>query len=138
MWELSSYYMSVGATPDRYYLTLENTWDVPYSSLWLKAQEANIGHPRAPRSVFATGTDPIGNRYTVYGRDFDRALVLVRPQSGYSTQSYGSSTAARVSLPAGEQWLPLHADGTLGAPVTSVSLRNSESMILIKKSTVTN
>lgn len=138
MWELSSYYMSVGATPDRFYLTLENTWDAPYSSLWLKAQEANIGHPRAPRSVFATGTDPVGKSYTVYGRDFDRALVLVRGQTGWSTQSYGSETAARVTLPSGEQWLPLHADGTLGAPVTSVSLRNSEAMILIKKSTITN
>ena len=39
-------------------------------------------------------------------------------------------------LPAGETWLPLHADGTVGAAVTSITLRNSEAVILIKQSKV--
>lgn len=136
-WELASYYMTVPGTPDHFLLSLENTWSKPFSTLWLKAQEANVGHPRAARATYRTGTDPIGRSYTVYSRDFDRALVLVRTQQGWSSQSYGNETAVDVPLPTGEQWLPLHADGTLGAPVTSIRLRNSEAAILIKKSTIT-
>ncbi|HEX6534677.1 MAG TPA: Ig-like domain-containing protein [Gemmatimonadaceae bacterium] len=137
MWELSSYYMIVGSNPDGLNLALETGWKTAYSSRWLKAQEANIGHPTAPRSEYRTGTDPTGKPYTVYGRDFDRALVLVRVQRGWGSQTYGSETAVSVPLPTGEQWLPLHADGTLGAPVTSIKLRNSEAVILVKKSRVT-
>lgn len=134
MWELASYYMVVEQTPDKLLLTLENMWDTPYSSLWLTAQEANIGHPTATRAILTRGIDPVGQSYTIYVRDFDRALVIVRTQQGWGTQSYLDATAVTIPLQAGEQWLPLHADGTLGDPVTSVRLRNSEAMILIKKS----
>jgi hypothetical protein len=134
MWELASYYMVVGTNPDHLALQLENTWESPYSSRWLKAQEANIGHPTDTRKILTRGTDPVGQTYSIYQRDFDRALVLVRPQEGWGTQSYLDQTAVTVPLPAGESWLPLNPDGTLGAPVTSVRLRNVEAAILIKKS----
>jgi hypothetical protein len=137
MWELASYYMVVGAKPDSFALQLENSWDQPYSTLWLKAQEADIGHPRAPRSVYTTGTDGSGKSYAVYAREFDRALVLMRIPQGWDTQSFGEETAAKIQLPAGEEWLPLRADGTTTSPVTSVVLRNSEAVILIKKRTIT-
>ena len=133
MVELANYYMVVGARPDRFALQLENTWSDPYSKLWLKAQEANIGHPRAARAVYARGTDPTGKAYTVWSRDFDRALVLVRMAQGWDAQSFSNATAVTVTLPAGQQWLPLKADGTLGAAVTKVTLRNSEAMIFVKK-----
>jgi hypothetical protein len=134
MMELASYYMVVGRNPDNLVLTLENTWDAPYSTLWLKAQEADIGHPTASRTILGRGTDPVGQSYTIYSRDFDRALVVVRTQQGWGTQSYLDATAVTVPLPPGEQWRPLHADGTVGDPVTSVHLRNAEAMILIKGS----
>jgi len=137
MWLLASYYMVVGPTPDGlYFHPLGPDWNTPYSAYWFKAIEANIGHPRSARSVLARGTDPTGQGYTVYQRDFDRALVLIRPQQGWDAQSYLDATAVELTLPSGEVWLPLHGDGTLGAAVTKVKLRNSESLILVKKSKI--
>ncbi len=135
MWELASYYMVVGKNPDKLSFHLKApTYQTAPSKYWLPAIEANIGHPVSARSERVQGTDPTGQVYTVYQRDFDRALVLIRAQRGWDTQNYKDATAVNVSLPSGESWLPLHADGTLGASVTSVKLRNSEAVILVKKS----
>lgn len=134
LWELSSYYMAVSANPRLLALQLENQWNKPYSSLWIKAQEANIGHPRASRVQASHGTDPQGNPYIVYTRDFDRALVVLRLQQGWSSHTYGDGTAITVPLPAGQKWLPLNADGTVGSAVLSIRLRNSEAAILLKSS----
>ncbi|HEU6450695.1 MAG TPA: hypothetical protein VFT57_04690 [Gemmatimonadaceae bacterium] len=135
MWELASYYMVVGQSPEGLYFHLKAPdWQTPLSDYWLPAIEANIGHPVNTRSEKAQGTDPTGQAYTIYQREFDRALVLIRAQRGWGTQNYKDATAVEVTLPSGETWLPLQADGTLGAPVTTVKLRNSESLILVKKS----
>jgi hypothetical protein len=135
MWELASYYMVVGKSPDGlYFHMVAPNWQTPLTDYWLPALEANIGHPVSARSEKAQGTDPTGQPYTIYQRDFDRALVLIRSQRGWGTQNYKDATAVEVSLPSGETWLPLKADGTLGASVTKVKLRNSESLILVKKS----
>jgi hypothetical protein len=139
MVELASYYMVVPHSPDKLQLQLVNEWNRPFSTVWITAQEANIGHPTVVRRQVSDGiasTDPVGQRVSVYERDFDRALVIVRPQTGWSTQRYDDASAVSVPLPAGETWLPLHADGTLGAPVTSVKLRNAEAAILIKQHTI--
>ena len=136
MWELASYYMAVSSTPDNLALQLENTWNVPYSSVWTKAQEANVGHPLSDRVVASRGTDPLGQAYMVYTRDMDRALVIARVNQGWGTHSYVDASAITIPLPTSDIWLPLRADGTLGAPVTSVSLRNVEAMILVKKSRI--
>jgi hypothetical protein len=135
MWVLASSYMVVGPTPDGlFFHPLGPNWDTRFADYWFKGVEANIGHPTGARSVRVKGTDPTGKGYTVYQRDFDRALVLMRPQQGWDNQSYGDATAVEVTLPSGESWLPLFADGTLGAAVTKVKLRNAESLILVKKS----
>ena len=138
LWELSSYYMAVPtATGGRFpAIQLENKWSKPYSSIWTKAQEANIGHPKGLRKQIGSGTDPLGNRYLVYTRDFDRALVVIRLQQGWGSQTYTDGTATTVPLPSGERWIPLNADGTVGSPVTSIRLRNSEAAILLKGSTL--
>ncbi|MEO6211586.1 MAG: hypothetical protein ABIQ10_15875, partial [Gemmatimonadaceae bacterium] len=134
LWELASYYLAVGASPKLLALQLENQWNKPYSTLWTKAQEANIGHPLAIRVQTTHGTDPAGNQYIVYNRDFDRALILLRLQQGWTAQTYGDASAITVALPTGERWTPLNADGTVGAPVTTLRLRNSEAAILLKGS----
>jgi hypothetical protein len=134
MWELASYYMVVPSTPDKLTLQLENQWDVPYSSLWLRAQEANVGHPVAARVLASRGTDPLGQAYVVYSREMDRALVIMRVNQGWGSHSYTDGTAVTIPLPTTDQWVPLNADGTLGSPVTSITLRNVEAAILIKKS----
>lgn len=136
LWELASYYLVVPASPHLLGLQLENAWNKPYSTLWIKAQEANIGHPRAARVQSSHGTDPQGNPYFVYTRDFDRALVVLRLQDGWSSHTYGDGTAVSIPLPTGQKWLPLNADGTVGSAVTSVRLRNSEAAILLKSSTM--
>ena len=137
MWELASYYMVVGQSPDGLFFHIKAPdWETPFKSYWFKAIEANIGHPAGARRVRQQGTDPVGQAYTIYERDFDRALVLIRSQRGWDKQSYLDATAVEVTLPAGESWLPLRADGTLGAAVTKVKLRNSESLILVKKSRI--
>lgn len=134
MWELASYYMVVPSSPANVTLQLENSWALPYSSLWLRAQEANIGHPLGARVQASRGTDPLGQTYAVYTRDMDRALVIMRINQGWGSHSYVDGTAVTIPLPTTDQWLPLNADGTLGAAVTSVTLRNVEAAILVKKS----
>ncbi|HEY8796022.1 MAG TPA: hypothetical protein VIM15_13875, partial [Gemmatimonadaceae bacterium] len=136
MWELASYYMAVSSTPDQLALQLENTWDVPYSTVWIRAQEANIGHPVSARVLASRGTDPLGQTYAVYTRDMDRALIVARVNQGWGAHSYLDGSAVSIPLPSTDTWLPLMADGTLGAPVTSVTLRNVEAMILVKKSRI--
>ena len=139
MAELASYYMVVPRSPEKLQLQLVNEWSRPFSTVWITAQEANIGHPIAVRRQVSDGiasTDPVGQHVAVYERDFDRALVIIRPQTGWSTQRYDDASAVNVPLPTGETWLPLHADGTLGAPVTTVKLRNAEAAILIKQRTI--
>ena len=134
MWELASYYMVVPSSPATLALQLENEWSLPYSSLWLRAQEANVGHPLGARVLASRGTDPLGQAYVVYTRDMDRALVVMRINQGWGSHSYVDGTAVTIPLPSSDQWLPLNGDGTLGAPVTSVTLRNVEAAILVKKS----
>jgi hypothetical protein len=136
LWELASYYMVVPSTPKKLGLQLENKWDKPYSTLWIKAQEANIGHPRAARVQMSSGTDAQRNAYIVYTRDFDRALVVLRLQQGWGAHTYGDPTAITIPLSAKEKWLPLAADGSVGAAVTSIRLRNGEAAILLKASTM--
>jgi hypothetical protein len=136
MWELASYYLVVPSNPRLLALQLENSWSVPYSQLWLRAQEANIGHPRSARVAARSGTDGAGNGYVLYTRDFDRALIVLRLQQGWNSHTYGDATALTFPLPTGQSWIPLNADGTVGAPVTSVRLRNSEAAILLKGSTM--
>jgi len=70
----------------------------------------------------------------LYYRDFERARVLLRLQQGWGSQTYTDGTAITVTLPTGEKWIPLNANGTVENAVTSIRLRNSEAAILLKGS----
>lgn len=133
MFELATYYMVVPNKPDLLLLDLQNAWTVPFQQVWLKAQEVNIGHPHAPRRLIATGVDATGHKYHVWSRDFDRALIVMRPVIGWDQQRFDDSTIVRVPLPKGQMLRPLQGNGTLGGPVTEIVLRNSEAAILIKE-----
>lgn len=132
LWELASYYLVVPSTPDQLMLDLEPGWKVSAESVWLRAQEADVGHPLSPRAIAQRGTDPTGAGYKIWSRPFNRALVLVRPVGGWRDQRYDDSTRVSVSLPGGATWRMLHGDGSLGPPVAEVQLRNMEAAILIK------
>ena len=132
MFELASYYMVVPPSPDRLFLDLENAWKVPYDKVWLKAQEYSVGHPTGARRVIQTGRDSTGTGFKIWARDLDHALILARPTGAWKNPNYGDGTAVTVQLPDAQALRPLHGDGTLGPPVTSVTLRNSEAVILIR------
>jgi hypothetical protein len=70
---------------------------------------------------------PIFFTDAIFARDFTKALVFIKPRSG---GSYGEETASSFKLPAAHR--PLRGDGTLGDPVTEVSLRNGAAAILMK------
>jgi Carbohydrate binding domain len=63
----------------------------------------------------------------VFARDFTKGLVLIKPYAG---GSYGDETASLVKLPCPLR--PLNTDGSLGAALAVVSLRNGEAVILLR------
>lgn len=132
MFELASYYMVVPASPDKLFLDLQGAWKVPFEKVWLKAQEYDVGHPTGPRRVIQSGKDSTGTGFKIFARDFDHALILARPTGTWKNKVFGDNTAVTVPLPDDQSLRPLHGDGTLGSPVSSVTLRNSEAMILIR------
>ena len=104
---------------------------VPMESVWLRAFETDLGAATAQRRVQLRGTDANARDFRVWVRDFNRALVLIRPKSKYDYDRYGDATAVDVDLPEGS-WRMLMPDGAIISPVTSVRLRNSEAAILLK------
>ena len=66
----------------------------------------------------------------VWRRDFTKGIVLFRPwKSGSQIETELDTQSQALAL--GGTYYPLSADGTLGAPVTSVSLRGGEGAILM-------
>lgn len=110
----------------------------PWSQHWFPAMTANIGLPTGSWSLFASGADPSNSAltYRIYQRSFTNGLVLYKPLS-YGHGVTGTTADATATTQALDGvYYPLQADGTLGAPITSISLRNGEGAILIKASAV--
>jgi hypothetical protein len=103
---------------------------------WSPAAAYNVGQPQGPWSLFASGPDPANPSltYQVLQRAYTNALVLYKPLSGNATGSVAGNLAdtTATTFALGGVYRPLNADGTLGAAVTSVTLRNGEGAILIK------
>jgi hypothetical protein len=102
---------------------------------WSQAVTYNVGQPIGEWSLFATGPDPSswGRTYRIYQRSYTNALVLYKPLSSTSGSSSGSlSSASATTTRLNGTYRPLRANGTLGSPVTSITLRNGEGAILIK------
>jgi hypothetical protein len=112
-----------------------STWE----EHWAPAAAYDIGKPVGKWSRLASGTDPGNDKlnYRVYQREYTNALVLYKPLSHVvgvripPTSSPGDETATKHELKG--TYRPLQADGKLGAPVTSISLRNAEGAILVKE-----
>jgi hypothetical protein len=103
---------------------------------WSPAAAYDVGQPLGTWSLFASGADP-SNRsltYHVYQRNYTNSLVLYRPlahtQGNSHSGSLGSPSAVTFRL--NGTYRPLRGNGTLGSPVTSVTLRDGEGAILIK------
>lgn len=129
MAQLAIYYMAVGSDPQRLSFDQQNFWNIRPDRAWAAAVEVDVGHPLQARHMIAKGTDPKGQTYRIWQREFEHALVLVRPAVDWRPTVYGEETAIDVPLP--KPMRLLHRDGTLGAPVTSVKLRNVDAAILL-------
>jgi hypothetical protein len=133
---LAYYYLL--AKPSTTFLDYDGGYDPsgPWSQHWFPAMSVTIGQPTGSWSLFASGADPANPAltYQVYQRSFTNALVLYKPLSYGNgvTGTTADNTATTFSL--GGLYYPVQADGTLGAPITSITLRNGEGAILIKDS----
>ncbi|MBX7104766.1 MAG: hypothetical protein K1X57_11840 [Gemmataceae bacterium] len=101
---------------------------------WVPAAAFNIGTAQGKWTEFATGQDPAnaGLTYKVISRSYSNGLVLYKPLSyklGVGTGTLADNTATTHQL--SRAYRVLNADGTLGATVTSITLRNGEGAILI-------
>ncbi len=114
-----------------------------WSKHWTNAVTYNIGQAQGSFALAAWGIDPENSSlsYRVYQRTFlngsTPTLVLYKPRSyNPSTGAQGTTDdATATTYQLGGTYRALQADGTLSAtPVTSVSLRNGEGMILVKVS----
>jgi len=105
---------------------------------WYDAMGYDIGQPVSGfNSDWAHGQDPSqpGLTYYVFAREYTDALVLfkAKPAGSPTHGVYGANSETIHQLDAA--YRPLKPDGTLGDPVTSVTLRNWDGAILIKPDT---
>jgi hypothetical protein len=134
-----AYYLLL-ANPSTTFLDYDGGYDPsgPWSQHWFPAMNTNIGQPTGSWSLFASGADPSNSTltYHIYQRSFTNGLVLYKPLSYGNgvTGTTADATATTQSL--GGLYYPVQADGTLGAPITSITLRNGEGAILLNASAV--
>ncbi len=135
MAELCSYYMIVPVIAGKVSLFTGNDgWRIPHPRQWMKAIEVDVGHPLASRVLAYEGKTRNGKPVRIWRREFGKALVFMRSKVSWDYDEYGDESGVSLNLPSGETWYPLSGNGTLGPPVTSVTLRNPEGMIFIKGS----
>ena len=134
---LAYYYLL--ADPDSTFLTIFGGFEpgTTWKRHWIPAAAHDVGRPTGRRSVFATGPDPAKPTltYRVYQRRYEKAWVLFKPLSyvrGGWREKVSTGDDSATHHPLGGQYRPLHADGTLGDRVDTISLRNGEGAILIK------
>jgi hypothetical protein len=108
-----------------------------WSKHWTAAVAYDVGKPTGKWSEFATGTDPSNKdlTYKVLQRTYSNALILYKPLShvrgNRKPPEIGEESATKHELKG--SYRPLLVDGTLGSPITSISLRNGEGAILVKE-----
>ncbi|MFH1366788.1 MAG: hypothetical protein ABIH38_02220 [Patescibacteria group bacterium] len=131
---LAVYYMAM--TDNVYFYTYVPPGPAydPYSS-WFEAIAYDIGEPAGEYYVFAQGLDPsnLTGTYKVLARNFTKGLVLVKPRPNWSVTNYLSQSQTTHNL--GGTYRSLNVDGTLGDPITSITLRNWEGAILLENDT---
>jgi hypothetical protein len=97
---------------------------------WFEAIAHDIGYPLGDAYLWACGPDGVipSCTYHVMAREYSGALVLVKLRDSRSYYQY-FGTESTHDL--GGMYRPLRANGTLGDPVTEITLWNNEAAILI-------
>jgi hypothetical protein len=105
---------------------------------WFPAMAVDVGVPEsggwdgAVRNLAWKSRTEIGGRTDVWRRDFTKAIVLNRPSMWNTTDEEFNTPSTPMQL--GGTYYPLRADGTVGAGISSISLREGEGAILMKAS----
>jgi hypothetical protein len=101
---------------------------------WSDAVKYDVGDALGTWTVFAKGIDPADSSktYKVYERQYENALVLYKPLSYFQGKAGSTADATATTHQLNGTYRPLQADGTLGAPITEITLRNGEGAILVK------
>jgi len=132
---LAEYYLLADPTKTMLMLYGGEEPSSSWSRHWFDAVATDVGAPKGAYRTFASGRDPAtpARTYHVYARDFGNALVLYKPLSyanGHGNGGTGNTTATAHAL--GGNYRVLNADGSTGAIVNSIALRNGEGAILMK------
>jgi len=107
--ELCSYYMVVPQPPASN-LALDVTndgWDLSFYVQWINAIEVDLGKPLSRRALAYQGNDHRGKPLQVWYRDFEKAMVFLRPKKPWDYEDFDDSTAISIDLPPDETWYPL-------------------------------
>jgi hypothetical protein len=143
LWRLAAYYQikESAGSPGKVYLNLalcsnSNVRPSQDRPEWLPAYQVDVGQPVAHTALFTEGKAGVATSdgrqcdYKIYGREYTKALVLVRPKDFWDCTDYGDGAAVMVALPKAMRLL--RDDGTFGEPQSSVRIRNAEAAILMK------
>jgi len=94
------------------------------------------GKPVYPTYVFALASGTLPNRpsttYTIFARKYTKGLVLLKMTSKYDALDTGDASATTHPLPG--VYRRVNWDGTLGEPITEITLRGMEGAILVDAS----
>ncbi len=132
MVQLASYYMVVPRDPQRLGIQIENVRGFVPDSVATRVMEYDVGHPLGDRKVALDERDPLGQRARVFRRDFDHAIVMIRPVAYWADTVMTNETKVNVPLPEGGPWLRVEPDGTT-TPITDLWMRNSDAVILVRR-----
>jgi hypothetical protein len=131
---LAMYYLLADPTNSFLMMNGGNEPASDWSRHYTAAVQFDVGKPLGTWSVYATGTDPTDAAldYTVFSREYQNALVLYKPVS-YAHGVTGSTTAATATTEyLGGTYREVLANGTLGPPITKISLLNGDGVILAR------
>jgi hypothetical protein len=129
------------ATKEAYSIWYSNGEDDPGSASWenrtwcegFRLVFDNIGDSKAAPYIYAQGTDPAGNHYHVWARNYTKGLVLVRMR-GASDEGIGEDTGVSVRLPNGG-YTEVTCDGyssLSGQP--TITMRNGSAAVFVRLS----
>lgn len=91
------------------------------------------GKPVYPTYVFRLAQGTLPNRpsttYSVFARKYTKGLVLLKMTSAYTADDTGAASVTTHQLPG--TYRRVNWDGTLGPPITEVTLKGMEGAILV-------
>lgn len=138
MWRLGASLLVRAAAADRGVAYLDPTFNIDFGGdalawrdEWLPAYTADLGAPTGEPALqdggAYTASDGTSCSYAWVARTFERGQVLVRARDAWNCGDWDAAAEVALDTP----MRPLLPDGSLGAPVSSVTLHNAEAWVLV-------